>query len=597
MTVFVPFFGGVMSNWIHPALFFFAGSLLVPLVGGKARKALLLAIPALSIIAVALAQQGIYGQYHFLGISGVFGRVDKLSLVFAWVFTIMAFLGALYALHVEESGHHIAGFLYVGSSLGAVFAGDYFTLFIFWEIMAFSSVFLIWYRRVKKSIDAGFRYLLVHVFGGLCLFTGLMLSYYKTGSLAFNAIAPANAGLAEYLILCGFALNAAVLPLHAWLPDAYPEATVEGAVFLCAFTTKTAVYVLMRGFAGFEILAIMGTAMTVFGVCYAVIENDIRRVLAYHIVSQVGYMVAGVGIGTHLALNGAAAHAFAHILYKALLFMGAGSVLYMTGTAKLTRLGGLYKTMPLTMIFYIVGAVSIAGFPLFSGFVSKSMIVSAAHEEGRLWLVGWLNLAGIGTFLSVGLKVTYFAFFGKGEPVQAKEPPANMLWAMGLTSLLCFIIGVYPHALYVLLPFSAEYRPYNLPHLSEMLQILSFTGLVFFLLLPKLAPEEKINLDVDYFYRKGTRLFMILDAKVISVFDAFWGELYRKLGLRALFKGADLSYEFDQKVIDGIVDGSAASAIDAGSAVRKLQTGRIQTYLSLSLVILFLVIVFVVIRP
>ena len=409
-----------MNSWLHPALFFFAGSLLLPFFQGKARKAILLLIPVLAIIAVALAEQGTYGQYRFLNVNGVFGRVDKLSLIFAWVFTIMAFLGALYALHVKESGHHIAGFLYVGSSLGAVFAGDYFTLFIFWEIMAFSSVFLVWYQRTKKSLDAGFRYLLVHVFGGLLFFTGMMLYYGKTGSFAFTSIAPAGAGIAEYLILCGFALNAAVLPLHAWLPDAYPEATVEGAVFLCAFTTKTAVYVLARGFSGFEVLAIMGTAMTVFGVCYAVIENDIRRVLAYHIISQVGYMVAGIGIGTHLAVNGAAAHAFAHILYKALLFMGAGAVLYMTGTAKLTRLGGLYKTMPLTMIFYIVGAVSIAGFPLFSGFVSKSMIVSAAHQEGRLWLMTFLNLAGIGTFLSVGLKVTYFAFFGKGEPVQGK---------------------------------------------------------------------------------------------------------------------------------------------------------------------------------
>jgi multicomponent Na+:H+ antiporter subunit D len=435
----------------------------------------------------------------------------------------------------------------------------------------------------------------VHVFGGLLFFTGMMLYYYKTGSFAFSSIVPASAGLPEYLILSGFALNAAVLPLHAWLPDAYPEATVEGAVFLCAFTTKTAVYVLLRGFAGFEILAIMGTAMTVFGVCYAVIENDIRRVLAYHIISQVGYMVAGIGIGTHLALNGAAAHAFAHILYKALLFMGAGAILYMAGTAKLTRLGGLYKTMPLTMLFYIVGAVSIAGFPLFSGFVSKSMIVAAAHHEGRLWLMGFLNLAGIGTFLSVGLKVTYFAFFGKGEPVEAKEPPANMLWAMGLTSLLCFAIGIYPDILYTLLPFASEYRPYNLPHLSEALQILSFSGLVFFLLLPKLAPEEKINLDVDYFYRKGAALFMKFDEKVISVADSLWGEIYRTLGLRFLFRSAETSYSFDRKVIDGIVDGSAASTLGLGSVVRKLQTGRIQTYIGLSVMIFLLVVLFAVI--
>ena len=582
-----------MDRWVHPAIFFYIGSLLLPFMKGKARKFFILFIPVLSIIDVAFMHAGTYGSYRFLNMNIVFGRVDKLSLVFAWVFVIMAFLGALYALHVKEDGHHVAGAFYVGSSLGAIFAGDYLTLFIFWEAMAFSSVFLVWYRKEKRSVDAGYRYLLMHVFGGLLFFTGMMFYYFKTGNLVFDRIFPDNAGLAEYLILAGFSLNAAVLPLHAWLPDAYPEATVEGAVFMCAFTTKTAVYVLARGFPGFEVLAILGTAMTVYGVFYAVIENDMRRVLAYHIISQVGYMVAGVGIGTELALNGACAHAFAHILYKALLFMGAGAVLYMTGTAKMSKLGGLYKYMPLTMIFYVVGAISISGFPLFSGFVSKSMIVASAHEKGRLMLMSWMNLAGIGTFLSVGLKVTYFTFFGKEAEIKAKEPPKNMLWAMGLTSALCFIIGVYPKVLYDLLPFPVEYHPYTLPHLSEMLQILSFTGLIFFLLVKKLQPEAKLNLDMDWFYRKGTWVFMKLDERVISVVDSFWGELYRTVGLRALFKNAGIAYGFDRKVIDGVVDGSAVTVRGVGSVVRKLQTGRIQAYIGLSLFFFFLILWFV----
>jgi multicomponent Na+:H+ antiporter subunit D len=585
-----------MDRWIHPAIFFFIGALILPLFRGKAKKFVLLLIPALSIIDVALMMEGVYGSYSFLNADIIFGRVDKLSLVFAWVFTIMGFLGAIYSLHVEEDGHHIAAYFYVGASLGAIFAGDYLTLFVFWEIMAFSSVFLVWYRKEPKSIAAGYRYLLVHVFGGLCFFTGMMLYYYKTGNMVFDKILPANAGVAEYLILAGFALNAAVIPLHAWLPDAYPEATVAGAVFMCAFTTKTAVYVLARGFPGFEILAIMGTAMTVYGVFYAVIENDMRRVLAYHIVSQVGYMVAGVGIGTEMALNGACAHAFAHILYKALLFMGAGSVLYMVGTAKLSKLGGLYKYMPLTMIFYVVGAISISGFPLFSGFVSKSMIVASAHHEGRIWLMLLMNLAGIGTFLSVGLKVTYFAFFGKESSIQPKEPPKNMLWAMGLTSALCFIIGVYPNALYVLLPFPVEYHPYNLHHLSEMLQILSFTGLVFFLLVKKLAPEDKMNLDLDIFYRAGAWVFMKIDEKVISVLDSLWGEAYRAVGLSLLFKNARLSYGFDRKVIDGVVDGSATAVKMVGFVVRKLQTGRVQAYIGLALFMFFLIVWILLVR-
>jgi len=270
--------------------------------------------------------------------------------------------------------------------------------------------------------------------------------------------------------------------------------------------------------------------------------------------------------------------------------MGAGAVLYITGTAKLSILGGLYKYMPLTMIFYVVGAVSISGVPLFSGFVSKSMIVASAHEGGRLWLMTFMSLAGVGTFLSVGLKVTYFAFFGKESALQTKEPPANMLWAMGLTSALCFIIGVYPKVLYDLLPFPVEYHPYNLHHLSEYLQILSFTGLVFFLLVGKLAPEDKMNLDMDYAYRKGTRIFMWFDEKVISVIDAFWGELYRRVGLALLFKNARISNGFDRKVIDGIIDGSAVTVRGVGSLVRKLQTGRIQAYIGLSLLMFFLIL-------
>ncbi|MDZ4163904.1 MAG: Na(+)/H(+) antiporter subunit D [Smithellaceae bacterium] len=587
-----------MDSWVHPALVYFIGSLFLPFLKGKARQGLLLLIPIVSVLLVANMQEGVYGQLQFLNLELTFGRVDKLSLVFAWVFTIMAVLGAIYGLHVKEDGHQLAGNFYVGSSLGAIFAGDYLTLFLFWEIMAFSSVFLILYRRSQAATDAGFRYLLVHIFGGLCLFTGIMLHYFDSGSLQFVAFLPANAGIAEYLILAGFALNAAVLPLHSWLPDAYPEATVEGAVFLCAFTTKTAVYVLARGFSGFEILAIMGTAMTIFGVIYAVIENDIRRVLAYHIISQVGYMVAGIGIGTSLAVNGAAAHAFAHILYKALLFMGGGAILYVMGTAKLSKLGGLWRYMPLTMIFYVVGAVSISGFPLFSGFVSKSMIVAAAHEEGRLYLMALMSLAAIGTFLSVGLKVTYFAFFGEESEFVAKrapkEPPVNMLWAMGLTSALSFIIGVYPDALYILLPFPVEYRPFNMHHLSETFQLLTFTGLVFWLLVKKLKPEEKINLDVDYFYRQGAKYFVRFDEGVIAPADNWWGNVWKSIGLKLLFVKAALAARFDQQAIDGVVDGSADVVLKVSAGVRRLQTGQIQTYVGLSVLFFFLLLFFMV---
>ncbi len=582
-----------MDKFIHPALFFILGAFLIPVLPGKIKKVYLLLMPALAFADVLTLTPGVYGQINYLGFNIILGRIDRLTIVFAHVFTLISFLGVLYGLHVKEDAQHIASYFYVGGSLGVVFAGDYVTVFIFWEMMAFASVFLIWFRREPASLKAGFRYLLMHVFGGLLLLAGIFLHYIHAGNMDFVLIPKASAGLAEYLILAGFALNAAVFPLHAWLPDAYPEATVTGAVFMCAFTTKTAVYVLARAFPGYDVLAIMGTVMTIYGVCYATIENDMRRILSYHIISQVGYMVAGVGIGTALAVDGACAHAYAHILYKALLFMGAGSVLMMTGTSKLNKLGGLYKYMPLSLIFYVVGGISISGWPLFSGFVSKSMVVAGAGEAHHPVLMVLMLLAAVGTFLSVGLKLPYFAWFGKDSGLKPKEPPANMLWAMGLTAFLCFFIGVYPKALYDLLPFkeaAAEFHPYNLPHLSETMQILLFTGLGFFLLLKRLTPEPKINLDFDWFYRKALQGFMWFDQRFIQAFDTGWGELYRSLALKSLMAFAGFFAWFDRWGIDGVVDNVAYGTQGFGNKVRNVQSGNIQYYLALALLLIFVIV-------
>jgi multicomponent Na+:H+ antiporter subunit D len=340
--------------------------------------------------------------------------------------------------------------------------------------------------------------------GGLCLFGGMVLYWSRTGSLAFGDMS-AQAGTAAFvLILIAFLLNAAVPPLGAWLPDAYPEATATGAVFLTAFTTKSAVYALIRGFAGTDILIWWGAAMAVYGVVYAVLENDARRLLAYHIISQVGYMVCGVGIGTPLALNGAAAHAFAHILYKALLFMGAGSVLQVTGLRKLSEMGGLYRTMPRTLTLYMVGAFAISAVPLFSGFVSKAMVVAAAAESHMPAVFLVLTLASAGTFLHTGLKLPYYMFFGVDRGLRGKEPPANMLAAMGVAAAACIVIGIVPALLYSALPHAVEYAPYTVRHVTATLGLLGFTALGFFLLLTPLDPEPTISLDTDWFYRRGS---------------------------------------------------------------------------------------------
>ncbi len=495
-----------MINWIPPATIFILGAMLIPLFKGKARQLFVLTIPVIGLANILAMESGTEWIYGYLRYDLIFGQVDKLSMVFGYVFVIMAFIGVLYSLHVKEHGHFIAGFLYVGSALGVVFSGDLFSLFIFWEIMAFSSVFLIWFQKEKASIDAGFRYLLVHTAGGLCLLAGIVLRVVETGSLEFGHIG--LDGLDTYLILIGFLLNAAVPPLHAWLADAYPEATIVGAVFLSAFTTKTAVYVLLRAYSGTEILMWLGAFMAIFGVCYAVLENDIRRILGYHIISQVGYMVCGVGIGTYMAINGSAAHAFAHILYKGLLFMSTGAIIYSTGFRKLTDLGGLYKKMPITLIMYMVAGFAISGMPLFSGFVSKTMVIAAAEHDHHYIIFLMLMLASIGTFLSVGIKLPYFAFFGKDRGIEAKDPPVNMLAGMGIAAFLCILIGVYPKVLYDLLPYEVHFQPFTIPHVVGELQLLMFTALGFFLLLKKLHVEPTITLDIDWTYRKGSKVFM-----------------------------------------------------------------------------------------
>jgi multicomponent Na+:H+ antiporter subunit D len=593
---------GMNTFWLHPSLILLLGSVLLFVVPARLRKGYLLLVPILvfvRLIIMAKANGKAYGLVTFFETTLTFGRVDALSSVFGYIMGLMCIISTLYGMHVKENTQHAVAWVYVAGSLGAIYAGDFITLFLFWELMAFSSVFLVWFRRRPESLGAGYRYLLVHVVGGLALLAGMVLHCKTQGSWAFGQLDVVHATPAIYLILAGFLLNAAVPPLHAWLPDAYGEATFNGSVFLCAFTTKTAVYALCRSFAGMDLLIYLGVVMALYGVVYAVLENDCRRLLAYHIISQVGYMVAGVGIGTQMAINGACAHAFAHILYKGLLFMGCGSVLYMTGESKFTELGGLWKKMPWTFVFTLIGGLSISAFPLFSGFVSKSMIVSAGFEEHKLWAGFLLMLASSGTFLHTGLKVPYFIWFGKNQPKQevwnrAAEPPGNMMAAMIIASFLCIFIGCYTPYLYQMLPYPQEalkFHPYTSYHISETLQVLLFTGLGFFLLIRKLKPEALISLDLDWFYRKGGRAFLWLAQKPIQSADAFVGELYRLAGLIPLMFTAALAGWFDNTMIDGAVDGLADSVRSLGRRLRLAQRGQMQQNLAFAFAVAAILIV------
>jgi multicomponent Na+:H+ antiporter subunit D len=500
-----------MSNLIPPAAIFIIGALFVPFFRGRLKSAYMLLLPVLTFITLLKMPEGKYWIVNLLDYNLIFGRVDRLSMVFGYIFTIISFIGILFALKVDDDLQHISALMYAGGALGVTFSGDFFSLYVFWELLAICSTFLILARKTKASQAAAFRYILVHVFGGLCLLAGIMIHVKHSGSMEFGYIG--LNGIGSYLIFIGIALNAAIPPLHPWLQDAYPEATVTGAVFLSAFTTKSAVYVMARTFPGTELLIWSGAIMTALPIFYAVLENDIRRVLAYSLINQVGFMMCGIGIGTQLAINGAVSHAFCHIIYKALLFMSTGSVLYMTGKIRCTDLGGLYKTMPLTCLFCMVGAASISAFPLFSGFVSKSMIISAAAHDKLtiIWLI--LQFASAGVFHHAGIKVPFFTFFSHDSGIRTKEPPLNMLFAMGIAAFLCVFLAIFPGPLYNILPYPVDYVPYTGAHVVGQLQLLMFGALAFCLLiLSGYYPSEMraINLDTDWFYRKGARFFFVV---------------------------------------------------------------------------------------
>lgn len=554
------------GSWIHPGLVLIAGAWLVPLLKGTSKRAAMLALPIAALAICTLMDTGTYGTVTFLGQELVFGRVDRLSLVFSYVFGLVCLVGMIYSLHVNDDAQHVAALTYAGAALGAVFAGDFLSLFLFWELMALAAALLVFLRRERPAVAAGFRYLLVHLVGGLCLFGGIVLYWSRTGSVTFGDMS-AHAGTAAFvLILIAFLLNAAVPPLGAWLPDAYPEATATGAVFLTAFTTKSAVYALIRGFAGTDFLIWWGAAMAVYGVVYAVLENDARRLLAYHIISQVGYMVCGVGMGTPLALNGAAAHAFAHILYKALLFMGAGSVLHVTGLRKLSDMGGLFKTMPRTLTLYMVGAFAISAVPLFSGFVSKAMVVSAAAESHLAAIFLVLTLASAGTFLHTGLKLPYYMFFGTDKGLRFREPPANMLAAMGVAAAACILIGIVPGLLYSALPYAVDYAPYTVRHVTATIGLLGFTALGFFLLLTHLDPEPTISLDTDWFYRRASSAVLAFAQGQLARAQAFVGNLSDVVMERYVLGTATRLRDIDLRGVDaGMVGiGNLTEALSRG---------------------------------
>ena len=503
---------------LNPGIWLIVGALIAVLLPQTLSRWFAVILPVFLIAFLFSLNLDNYGTISFFDYSLETFRLDKLSRVFGLIFLIASALGNLYALGDDvDKLQRSAALAYAGGAIAAVFAGDMITLFIFFEVAAVASVFLIWARRTERAFAAGMRYLIFQIGAGVILLAGLLIHFSVTGSIDFDKLGLEAPG--GILILIAFGIKSAFPLVHNWLQDAYPEATISGTVILSGFTTKLAIYALARSYAGTEILIWIGAVMAIFPIFYAIIENDLRRVLTYSLNNQLGFMVVGIGIGTEMALNGTVSHAFVHILYKALLLMSMGAVLLRTGTCNGTELGGLVKTMPWTAAFCIVGAASASAFPLFSGFISKSMIITAAGEQGY-WII-WLILlfASAGVLYHSGIRIPYFAFFSEDKGHRVKEAPWPMLVAMGAAAFLCIIIGVFPASLYAMLPFSVDYVPYTAYHVINQLQLLMFAALAFTVLkLTKIYPSDirGINLDTDWVYRKGLMTLIIYSNRYLN---------------------------------------------------------------------------------
>lgn len=486
----------------------FVGAIAALVTRGKLRALLMLAAPVVGayLLWSLDAGSGTTVTANFLGMELTPVRLDRMAMLFGYLFHMAALIGVIYSLHLKETSQLVASLSYAACAVGAVCAGDLLTLFLYWEGLALTSAILILARRSSRSLGAGFRYLVYQAVSGLLLLAGILLWMGQGNDLSFGHIGFEST--AGKVLMIAFGIKACFPFLHSWLSDAYPEGTATGTVFLSAFTTKVAVYSLARGFAGTEVLIYVGLVMACTPIFYAVVTNDLRRVLAYSLINQIGFMVVGIGIGTELALNGAVAHAFNDVLFKGLLMMSMGALLHVTGEMRGSHLGGFYKTMPKTAILCMVGAASISAFPLFNGFVSKSMIMSAAIYEGHDWV--WLGLAfaAAGVFHHAGIKIPFFAFFAEDSKqlrAGSQEPPRNMIVAMTIAAALCIGIGCYPQMLYALLPYANTYDPYTAGHVLSQLQLLAFASLAFVgLRMRGLYPEEKpsTHLDMEWTYRR-----------------------------------------------------------------------------------------------
>lgn len=395
------------------------------------------------------------------GLSLLTFTLHPYGKIAAFGFTLVGSFGLLYGLKLSTTAEQAVSIWAIAAAIGVSFAGNFLTFLLFWELLSLAAAALVYLKKTAKSIKMATRLLAFQLVGGFSLTVGIVLQYCATGSLD---LAIPVAGLPFFII--GIGIKTAFIPLHLWVPWGYPAASFPSSVLLAALCTKVGVYGVARILPVSEGIALMGACMALIGVSIALIQGELRRLLSYHIISQVGYMVAGVGLGLACSVDGGLLHLVNHMIYKALLFMSAGAVILATGTESIHELHHpksedegppLWRVIPIAAIGALIGALSIAGMPPFNGYVSKYLLKNGTHDFPLVYWI--LQVASVGTALSFA-KFVYFGFI-RGR-LKIKQPLNVSMQAaiIGLASC-CVLFGVFPGLLKPLLPFQSDLHVYS----------------------------------------------------------------------------------------------------------------------------------------
>ncbi len=575
----------IEGSFLHPATLFVVLGLILPFLRGAFWRVLLFIPPVAAIFLTLQLQVGRYWEVDYVGQVLVLGRVDALSLPFTILFALMSLICTTFSFHVRDKAQHVAALFFMGGAFGSILAGDYWTLYIFWQGMTVSSSFLIWLNHKHDASKTGFLYMMLLLLSSVLLLAGILLRERVTGGFIFS---PADGNLMwhfDWLILGAFAINAAVIPLHAWMTQGLPKATIPGAVLLSIFGIKTAVYAMARCFVGLDLLIILGVCTALYGAAYAIFSNNIRRILAYLLVAQVGLMITGIGMDSKMALDGAIALAYTHTFYMALLLMSMGSVIYATREELLGRLGNLSRKLPFVAALTFIGILALCAVPFFSGFTGVSLIFEGALKlqspiPGE-FLVPVLALAMTLIILG-GLRLPFFLFrSGSTETEEPLRPlHRNMVVAMGMAGAFCLVQGIFPEVLNRHLPYPLEERPLTLFKLAVGFLFPAANILLFIFLRPLLRPRTSELPDFERLYGLIGRGVMVVFSKPLSWVDGIWSEIYRTVFLRAFNFMARISDFFDRRGIGGAVNQTAASVMFLSKISTRLQSGRLQDQLA-----------------